>query len=32
VSKDARDINIAIVKEVAQATLDHETVVIERKS
>jgi hypothetical protein len=30
VSKDAKEINIAIVNEVAQATLDHETVVIDR--
>ncbi len=31
VSKDAKDLNIAITEEVAQATLDHETVVIKGK-
>lgn len=32
VSPDAKNINLAITKEVAQATLDHETVTIERES
>jgi hypothetical protein len=29
VSKDAKDINLAITQEVTQATLDHETAVVE---